>query len=775
MAEQIVGITLAGCKIIKLLGKGGMGAVYLGRQVDLGRFVALKILSKNLIQEEGFLRRFKREARSVAALSHPNIVSVFQYGEEDGLHFIVMEYVEGDTLGQMIVKSKTLEEGEAIRIFRDTAIGIREAQKKNIVHRDIKPDNIILNKNGDVKVADFGLAKNLSGNQSESLVTKQIIGTPAYISPEQIKGTEIDPRSDIYSLGATIYHCLVGRPPFTAKNPFELLEKHLKEKPVPPKELRPELSDEISEIVVKCLQKDAKKRYQSCEQLIADLERLQTGAKGLGGGGMKSWSRGWPVRLSVAAVAIAALAWVGVKLSAGGEAPANGDVMVRGNGNPTGNNGGNNGGDNGGNNGSNHIPVVTELELKKEKFKSLMEQGEAYEKKERPEFALEMFEKALELFPDTTGLQSRVDSIRKALEEELAAKAAEEELKDLRLGAVEAFSDLRGGGQRDPEKLDATIELLERLKQKVPDDVVVRRRLAVVRGWREALGESGPLNPNNGENGELPGLNLPTFDDPAESDTLPPTPFLAELELTRERHFSGMILELTEEYGWIKANVGKMGFRMDEVVKLKPKGSGFRVLQGEEISEIMRARSQEPLKFRVTPMSVKDKPGFIRLEYSFRKPIQLEDWDLHKGRFDPLGKGIILGPGGRLTFKTNFIGDVDIEVWVRPAKEGVFQTFIYRRNVGVSTLWTESPSLSDDWEHETLEWNDTKKNSPYLTEGGNTLKIKRERGTVYVSVNYAPDLPLDGVIKSGLGKIAFGGRGGKFTVENVILIGKPRR
>ena len=773
MTEQIVGITLAGCKIIKLLGKGGMGSVYLGRQVDLGRFVALKILSKNLIQEEGFLRRFRREARSVASLSHPNIVQVFQYGEEDGIHFIVMEYIEGETLGARVSNSKTLEEAEAIRIAKETATAIQEAQRKNIVHRDIKPDNIILDKSGQVKVTDFGLAKNLSGSQDQSLVTKQIIGTPAYISPEQIKGTEIDPRSDIYSLGATLYHVVAGKPPFTARNPFELLEKHLKEKPVPPKEINEELSEGISDVVLKCLAKDPKGRYQSCQELIEDLERVEMGSRALAGRGRGGWATGWPVRLAVAAVFIAAIAWVGVRLSSSQGQPGNGSPVAgttggSGNPNPSTTGPGATGPARTGAPATGPVttgpvrvvPAVDPEAEKRKRFNALVDKGREWEEKGRIEFAIETYNDALEI-RDDDDLAEHVEDLSRRLAEAKRIEEEREHFRDLKDRGLQALYDysFQERERRDPKLLAQAMDLLDKAQEIDPGHPRVKWGRRQAQQYAREVEMGGPA---------ATGPRI-TLDPPVTPEgRLPEVPFQGIIFLKNGGVIPGTIVEVTEEKVSIKTGGGIMHYRPDEVEAIEVKGLDVR-FTGENIGEA----TKKPVEYSFKVPHRVVGPDWIEIRYDFRSVEQMEDWAPGGWTYKAQENGVLLLPGRSLEFKTRFEGEVEIQVLLEALGEGTFQTRIYSHNVSIGTKKGTAPGLGEEWAAELREGEEGECAFLAVNQWV-ALKVRREKKKVYVQADYGKDIQLAGEIKSGLGIIGFGAQGTGFLIRKVILAGKPR-
>ncbi|WP_372370555.1 serine/threonine-protein kinase [Candidatus Uabimicrobium sp. HlEnr_7] len=257
--------------IIRLLGRGGMGEVYLAKQNDLERLVALKIIYKTM--QIDFIQRFKREAKIAAALQHPHIVNIYNIGEENDFFYIAMEYVEGQDM-QQILKDGALPEAEVWReIVLPVCSALLVAANKNIIHRDIKPANLLFNINGHVKLTDFGLSKIIAdGNGITSEGT--VLGTPEYMSPEQATHNDIDFRSDIYSLGATIYHLLTNRKVFAGKHFVDVLLKHKSEPVIPPQEYATHLKMATSRILGKMLAKLPEDRYQRYEDIIIDVEAL---------------------------------------------------------------------------------------------------------------------------------------------------------------------------------------------------------------------------------------------------------------------------------------------------------------------------------------------------------------------------------------------------------------------------------------------------------------------------------------------------------------------
>lgn len=257
-------------EIISLVGSGGMADVYKANDTRLNRLVAIKVLKEEYSSDKNFVVKFRGEAQSAAGLSHPNIVSVYDVGEEDGFYYIVMELVEGMTLKKFIERKGKLDVKEAIGISLQIASGMEAAHAKNIIHRDIKPQNIIISREGKVKVADFGIAKAATSN---TIAAGQAIGSVHYISPEQARGGYSDEKSDIYSLGITLYEMLSGKMPFAAENTVSVALLHIQEEAIPLRELNEDLPPSVEKIVQKCMQKKPERRYLTVTELIKDLKQ----------------------------------------------------------------------------------------------------------------------------------------------------------------------------------------------------------------------------------------------------------------------------------------------------------------------------------------------------------------------------------------------------------------------------------------------------------------------------------------------------------------------
>lgn len=262
-------------ELIRRLGRGGMADVYLARQISLGRHVAFKVLRSHLAADEKYVRRFQQEARAAAALVHANIVQIHEVGRIDSLHYMVQEYVPGQNLRQYLQKHGPLDERMAVRVMRQVAAALHRSFQHNIIHRDIKPENIMLAATGEVKVADFGLARMVQNGQGLEITQVGVtMGTPLYMSPEQIEGKPVDTRSDIYSLGVTCFHMLAGRPPFEGDSPLAVAVQHLRNEPPRLETLRPDLPAALCQIVHRMMAKNPEDRYQKPSDILKDLRQL---------------------------------------------------------------------------------------------------------------------------------------------------------------------------------------------------------------------------------------------------------------------------------------------------------------------------------------------------------------------------------------------------------------------------------------------------------------------------------------------------------------------
>ncbi|MFC2172850.1 serine/threonine-protein kinase [Acidobacteriota bacterium] len=273
---DLTGRSLGGFKILRKLGRGGMAEVYKAHEESLNRIVALKVPSQRILEDETFIKRFQREAQAAAQLSHPNIVQIHAFGEEEGIHYFAMEYIKGETLKDVIARKGSLPPSRAVPIVRQVAEALAAAHSVGIVHRDIKPANIMLDSAGRVKVADFGIAQ---WSSAGTKLTREgaFMGTPEYISPDQCEGREVDGRSDIYSLGVTFYEMLTGKTPFEADTPAAMVLKIIGGKYPSIGEVKPDVPERVRQIVAKMMDKDKENRYQKADSLVKDLKRFEAG------------------------------------------------------------------------------------------------------------------------------------------------------------------------------------------------------------------------------------------------------------------------------------------------------------------------------------------------------------------------------------------------------------------------------------------------------------------------------------------------------------------
>jgi len=288
----MIGKTISHYRIVEKLGEGGMGVVYVAEDTVLGRRVAIKTLSAGrAARDPHFRSRFLREARAVSTLSHPHIATIYEYGEtEDGQPYIVMELVKGETLGELMLTEK-LTIPRALEIVEQVAEALAEAHRQGIVHRDIKPTNVALDHRGEVKVLDFGLAKQIptgsidaTDPERQTLLNTQtqegvVVGTPMYLSPEQALGVEVDARSDLFSLGGLLYECIAGKPPFSGRTPGEICAKVIRDDPPPPSRSNANVPKELDRIALKAMAKKPEARYQTAEEMIADLQAARVRAQ----------------------------------------------------------------------------------------------------------------------------------------------------------------------------------------------------------------------------------------------------------------------------------------------------------------------------------------------------------------------------------------------------------------------------------------------------------------------------------------------------------------
>jgi beta-lactam-binding protein with PASTA domain/tRNA A-37 threonylcarbamoyl transferase component Bud32 len=266
-----------------IVGRGGMAEVFRARDIRLDRIVGVKTLRDDLARDQTFQARFRREAQSAASLNHPSIVAVYDTGEDmmggTPVPYIVMEFVEGRTLRDLLRDDRRLLPERAAEITDGVLRALDYSHRNGIVHRDIKPGNVMLTRSGEVKVMDFGIARAVSDSQMTMTQTAQVIGTAQYLSPEQARGERVDARSDLYSTGCLLYELLVGRPPFTGDSPVAIAYQHVKEEPVPPSRIDPEVPPWADAIVLKAMQKDPADRYQSAGEMRNDIQRALSGAQ----------------------------------------------------------------------------------------------------------------------------------------------------------------------------------------------------------------------------------------------------------------------------------------------------------------------------------------------------------------------------------------------------------------------------------------------------------------------------------------------------------------
>lgn len=269
---------IPGYEILGVLGSGAMAKVYKGRQLNLNRIVAIKVLPSRLAKNKGYVERFHKEGQAAAKLNHPNIVSAIDVGQAGKYHYFVMEYVEGETIDALLKKGKIFDEKDALEIIIQVAKALQHAHKQGLIHRDVKPKNIMITNEGVVKLADMGLARELTDIATIEAEKGQAWGTPYYIAPEQIRGKmDVDGRADIYSLGATLYHMVTGKVPFFHEDKANVMKMHLYRSLTPPDYINKKLSIGISEMIEIMMKKNPKDRYPDAKLLIEDIESLLTG------------------------------------------------------------------------------------------------------------------------------------------------------------------------------------------------------------------------------------------------------------------------------------------------------------------------------------------------------------------------------------------------------------------------------------------------------------------------------------------------------------------
>ncbi|MEP6995757.1 MAG: serine/threonine-protein kinase, partial [Acidobacteriota bacterium] len=305
-------------EVVELLGRGGMGAVYRVRDRHLDRDVALKLIRPEIADDTATLERFKREIQLSSVVTHKNVLRIYDLGESDGIKFLTMHLVAGDDLAAIAKREGKLPIPRILRIFRQICEGLRAAHEQGVIHRDLKPENVMVSANDAVYLTDFGLAKSLE--QSGMTQTGAILGTPYYMSPEQVKGGEADVRSDIYALGVMLYEMCAGQLPFTGRTPYEVMAARLQKTARPVSELNAEVPSYLRKIIDRCLAVDPKIRYQTIDEILADLDAetfrptLRYAALG------RRWVRP-TVIAAVAAVVLAVAGWL-LYRSGRGSAPA---------------------------------------------------------------------------------------------------------------------------------------------------------------------------------------------------------------------------------------------------------------------------------------------------------------------------------------------------------------------------------------------------------------------------------------------------------------------
>lgn len=269
---------IPGFQILEKLGSGAMATVFKARQLSLDRIVAIKVLPRRMSENPEYVERFYKEGRAAARLNHPNIVQAIDVGESGGYHYFVMEYVKGKTVYDDLKDGGVYSEQEALEIIIQIAEALEHAHARGLIHRDVKPKNVMIAEDGVAKLADMGLAREVSDQQAAQMEAGRAYGTPYYISPEQIRGElDIDFRADIYSLGAMFYHMVTGRVPFEAPTPSAVMHKHLKEQLVPPDHVNNDLSVGVAEVIEVMMAKDRDERYSSVKTLLEDLRSVYAG------------------------------------------------------------------------------------------------------------------------------------------------------------------------------------------------------------------------------------------------------------------------------------------------------------------------------------------------------------------------------------------------------------------------------------------------------------------------------------------------------------------
>ncbi|MFC1479729.1 protein kinase, partial [Planctomycetota bacterium] len=279
-ADELLGERLGGYKILEILGVGGMGKVYKARQIAMDRVIALKVLSTKVTQDESFIAAFKQEAKVAGQLNHNNVVSVHDFGKtDDGIYYLSMEFIQGENIQELLDKKGKLTTEESVIIVSEVCKALKFAHTKSIIHSDIKPQNILLDRNGSVKVADLGLAKYF-GKSSFDRKTDTVMGTPYYMSPEQATKSKVDARTDIYSLGATFFHMITGRPPFDGETPLTILTKHVTEEVISPRKYDITISTQISNLIKWMMEKNPEDRPADIGEIERELGVIKNQEQG---------------------------------------------------------------------------------------------------------------------------------------------------------------------------------------------------------------------------------------------------------------------------------------------------------------------------------------------------------------------------------------------------------------------------------------------------------------------------------------------------------------
>src|SRR5215204_6723200 len=267
-ADPHLGRVVAGYRIEELIGRGGMGLVYRAEHLNLRRRAAIKIIAPELAEASGFRERFNREARIAAALQHPNIVTVYDAGEEDGLLYLAMQYIEGSDLSSVLRSQGRLRPYRAIDVCRQVASALDAAHGQGLIHRDVKPANVLI-EGRTAFLTDFGLTKRVEGTHTQLTRAGDVVGTIHYVAPEQIEGSPVSARTDVYSLGCLLYHCLTGKVPFERESDVAVIYAHLSEDPPKATKVRPDLPEGLDGVIAKALDKSPDRRFPTCGDLIS--------------------------------------------------------------------------------------------------------------------------------------------------------------------------------------------------------------------------------------------------------------------------------------------------------------------------------------------------------------------------------------------------------------------------------------------------------------------------------------------------------------------------